>query len=297
MPSIKKLSRVFFVLIVLGAGVYAVADNAVKPTKVALSSPQETTVARSPAPALSERNEYVLGAPPSGRYAEQAAMYQPVAEFLSRVTGKRVLYRPADNWLSYSRDMTASVYDIVFDSAALNSWRIERMDHTLLVRVPDELIYAVVARADNAKVTQLKQLAGKTVCSPLAPDVAALALLSQFNNPARQPVIVEQNGPGAAYRGMIDGKCVGSVVRLEEADPALVKVLYRHRPLPNHAFSAGPRLSSEVKARIRDSLMSPAGHQATARLRAAHGGKRWTAASGAEYAGFGKLLKGTLYYY
>ncbi len=303
MTNTKKLSRVLFGLVVLGAGVYAVADNLDKPksTRVAHITAQKAPPRPlADLPAALERDTYVLAAAPGGRYAEQTAIYQPIAEFLSQITGKRFVYRYTDNWLSYSRDLTGGAYDVVFDSAASTSWRIERIEHTPLVRLPDPLVFVVIARADDAKIAQLKQLAGYPVCAPLPPAVATLTLLSRFDNPARQPVIVDSHEAEEVYQGLLAGKCRGGVVvqsSLDKFDRSKVKVLYQHRALPNHAFSAGPRLSPELKAKIRDGLLSPAGHVATARLRAIHDNKHWVAASDTEYAGLAVLLKDSLYYY
>lgn len=305
MVAFKKISLTLFSFVLLGGAVYAVGDGTAKPRsiKVALTPAQKALprpLPDAPAAALAERDTYVVAAAPAGRYAEQAALYEPIAEFLSHITGKRFVYRHADDWLSYSRDMTRGAYDIVFDSAALNSWRLERMRHRPLVRLPDSLVFVVIARADDAKITQLKQLAGHPLCAPLPPAVAGLAVLSLFDNPARQPVIVDNREPVQVYRGLLDGKCRGGVVAqdsLDKLDRQKIKVLYRHAPLPNQAFSAGPRFSADLQARIREGLLSPAGHIATAKLRAAHGNKPWVAASGTEYGGFAILLKDSLYYY
>lgn len=251
-------------------------------------------------PGRANNGEYVFGAPPRGSYAEQAAIYEPIAEFLSRVTGKRFVFRHSDNWLTYSRDMTNEAYDLVFDAAALNSWRIERINHTPLLRLSGETVYLVVGRPDNSKIRELKNLAGHGVCAPLPPDVGTLALLSQFTNPARQPVIVEANNWNVMYKNLRAGKCDGAIITrqyLDRIDRNLVKVLYRHSAMPNSALSAGPRVSPELQERIRHALLTPQGKVATAKLRAAHNAEELVPARGKDYAGLEKLLKNSLYYY
>ena len=292
-------------LALLGAALYAPADSAdkAKGTKVALVPSERSSpgaLANRPAPARTNNGEYVFGAPPGGSFAEQAAMYEPIAEFLTRVSGKRFVFRYSDNWLSYSRDMTSEAYDLVFDAAALNSWRIERINHAPLLRLSGETVYLVVGRADNSKIRELKQLAGHGVCAPLPPDVATLALLSQFNNPARQPVIVETTNWDAMYKNLSSGKCSGAMItrqHLDRIDRNLVKVLHRHNAMPNHALSAGPRISPELQAVIRQTLVTPQGKLATAKLRAAHNAEELVPARGEDYAGLGKLLKNSPYYY
>lgn len=297
MRFLESLPAALLGICLLGASGYANAtDNAPRGTKVA----HITAAAAAPSAAVREPVEFVFGTAPGASYAEAAAMYQPIADFLTRVTGKRFVYRYADNWLTYSKEMTSGEYDVIFDSAALNSWRIERINHTPLLRLPDDQVFVVVTRADNHKVNNTKQLAGQPVCAPPPPDVAALTLLSQFDNPARQPVILGIDGWNGAYDGLMQRKCAGAVTslkNLETIDRSVVKVLYQHRALPNQALSAGPRVSQALKTQIRQALLTPQGQAASAKLRAVYGGGALVPANGQEYSGLGSLLKNSLYYY
>lgn len=272
-------------------------------TKVSFA-PQERVIgvpnAREPAAAIAEGAEFVFSAPPRGSYSEEAAIYQPIVEYLSRVTGQKFRYQYSDNWLSYSKDMTNGNYDLVFDGPAFNGWRMEKMSHTPLIKLPEDFVFVVIARKDNSQVAELKQLAGRKVCVHAPPNLGTLTLLSQFDNPVRQPSIVEIKGWDAAYQSVADGKCAGTVLpikNLEKNDKGLVKVLYKHKPLPNQALSAGPRISAEMQARIKHALLSEEGRAATAKLRATYAGKDFMPATPGEYAGLGMLLKDSLYYY
>lgn len=303
MRSLKKLCLSLFGLGLLGAALYAGAAGGDKATntKVALSAPERRLQAPNPiAPiAAKDAGTFVFSAPPTGGYEEELSKYQPIAAYLSRITGKRFVYQYSDNWLSYSKNMAGGAYDVVFDGPAGNGWRLERMDHTPLVKLPNEIVYTVITRADTP-VVQLKQLAGRRVCALAAPDAGVLALMSQFDNPTRQPVIKEVKDEQDAYKGLQEGRCVGSVLAqntLGAIDRRTVKIIYQHKPLPNQAFSAGPRLSQELKDRVRDALLAAPGKEATAKLRAANGGADFVPATSAEYVGFGKLLKDSLYYY
>lgn len=302
MPGFKKLSLSLFGLGLLGAALHAGAasDEKATNTKVAFSPPPGLQAPHPTAPiAAKDAGTFVFSAPPSGTYEEELGKYQPIAAYLSRITGKRFVYQYSDNWLSYSKNMAGGAYDMLFDGPAGNGWRVERMDHTPLVKLASEIVYIVVTRAD-APVVPLKQLAGRRMCAVAAPDVGALALTSQFDNPARQPVMAEAKDWQEAYKGLLEGRCVGAVVpqsALSMIDRRTVKVIYQHNPLPNQAFSAGPRLSKELKDKIRDALLAAPGKEATAKLRATHGGVDFVPATPAEYVGLGKLLKDSLYYY
>lgn len=294
--------------VALGVGLFGLtlvgtADNSpqAKNTKVAFA-PSERAIesAKSPAEGLTERDTYIFSAATTASYAESVAMYQPIAEYLTRATGKRFTYRYSVNWLSYSKDMANNTYDLAFDGPVTNGWRQDRMNHTPLVKLSEDLAFVTIARKDNTKVTTSKHLAGQKICAHAPTDPEVVALMSQFDNPARQPVIVESKGWDASYQGVIDGKCAATVVPrkyLERNDRGIVSVLHKHQSMPSFAFSAGPRLSPALQSKIRDALLADEGKRATAKLRAAFGDDTLVAANPAEYANLGKLLRGNLYLY
>lgn len=302
--------RAFFRLL-LGLGLFAsalgsVADSGPRAsgaTKVAFIPPDrplENVIEKVPAAAVTDEVDFVFSAPPRGSYAEEVATYQPIMEHLSRVTGKRFVYKYSDNWLSYSKEMTNGAYDLVFDGPAFNGWRMDKMNHTPLVKLPEDFVFVVIARKDNAQITELKHVAGRKVCAHAPPNLGTLTLLSQFDNPARQPVIHQVMGWDNNYKAMMEGQCVATVVPIknfEKNDKGTAKILYRHRAMPNQAFSAGPRIALELRSKIQQALLSEEGKAATAKLRSVYAGKDLVTAKAEEYAGLGRLLKDSLYYY
>jgi ABC-type phosphate/phosphonate transport system substrate-binding protein len=263
------------------------------------SSPSVVT----PEKALKNSNrDLVFSAPPRGSYQEETAIYQPIVDLLSKAIGKKVTYQYSDNWLSYSKDMTEGGYDIVFDGPAFNGWRIEKLNHTPIVKLPEDFVFVIITKADNDRVKQVKDLAGRMICAHAPPNLGTLTLLSQFDNPSRQPVIVETKGWDNAYKAMLDGKCAATVVPIKNltkndvGTKKLTKTLYQHKAMPNQAISVGPRIAPELHKKIAQALLSDEGKQATAKLRAAYAGKDFIAATRDEYAGLSDLLKTSLYY-
>lgn len=247
-------------------------------------------------------SQLVFSAPPRGAYADEVAIYEPIVQLLSKVVGRKVEYKYSDNWLSYSKEMTEGRYDIVFDGPAFNGWRIEKLSHTPLVRLPEDFIFVVVTKADNNRVKNVKDLAGRMICAHAPPNLGTLTLLSQFDNPARQPVIVETKGWDTAYKALMDGKCVATVLPIKNLGKndagaqRLTKTLYQHKALPNQAFSVGPRIAPELHAKIAQALLSEEGKLATAKLRSAYAGKSFVPTNRQEYADLGELLNSSLYY-
>jgi ABC-type phosphate/phosphonate transport system substrate-binding protein len=248
------------------------------------------------------RGDLMFSAPPRGPYQEEVAVYQPIVDYLSKVIGRNVVFQYADNWLSYSKDMTAGTYDIVFDGPAFNGWRIEKLGHTPLIRLPEDFVFVVITKSDNDRIKQLKDLAGRKVCAHAPPNLGTLTLQAQFDNPAREPWIVEVKGWDNAYKAMMSGQCVATVLPInnlaknDKGQNRATKTLYQHKPMPNQAISVGPRIAPELHAKIAKALLSEDGKRATEKLRATYAGKDFVPASRAEYSGLSELLKTSLYY-
>jgi ABC-type phosphate/phosphonate transport system substrate-binding protein len=303
---VQRSSPLFNVILgiaLLGTTLAAVADSAgkAKPTKVGYTVPARTSDSvTAPIAQLTTDEVFVFSAMPHNNYADAAAIYQPIAEYLARITGKRFVYRHADNWLNFNKEMANGTYDLVFDGAVTNGWRQQRMSHVPLVKLSTDLAFVTVARQDNPKVTTIKHVAGQKVCAHAPTDPEVVALLSEFDNPARQPVIVDTKGWDNAYQALLEGKCAATVIPqkyLEKTDRRLISVLQQHRPMPSYTFSAGPRLSMTLQAKIREALLSGEGKSVTEKLRAVFGDDNWAPANAAEYANLSKLLKDNLYLY
>lgn len=69
------------------------------------------------------------------------------------------------------------------------------------------------------------------------------------------------------------------------------RVIYHSQPLPNQAFSAGPRVPLAMRTQIAAALLSAQGNAATRKLRAEFKAGRFVPATAQEYAGLGRLLK------
>jgi ABC-type phosphate/phosphonate transport system substrate-binding protein len=208
------------------------------------------------------KEEYIFTAPPRGSGDNEAEVYIPIADYLSKATGKKIIYKHSDNWLSYQDGMRKGAFDVVFDGPHFVSWRMAHLKHVPLAKLAGNLAFAVAVRKDNKTVHEIKDLAGRTVCGLAPPNLATLTLYGQFPNPVRQPLVLEAESFEQAYKNMMDGKCIAVVMRdkmLEKLnkDKESVRVVFQSPGVPNQAFSAGPRLSSEERNKIAEALISP----------------------------------------
>jgi ABC-type phosphate/phosphonate transport system substrate-binding protein len=256
----------------------------------------------APAPRYAGTTDTIVFTAPPRENAEDAKrIYEPVADYLSRALGKKVAYQYPGTWGVYRSEMLKGSYDLVFDGPHFNSYRAERLGHTILVKAPENHEFAVIVKKGE-KYNAVNQMAGRGFCTHAPPNLGALVLLSQFDNPARQPLLKDTQGWDKIYQGVASGQCAGGVMpvaNLKKLDKnGLMKVLYKSKPLPNQALSAGPRISPEDQARIAQALLSPDAIVPTALLRETFKiGASLAPANNEEYAGVGDYLRSEWGYY
>jgi ABC-type phosphate/phosphonate transport system substrate-binding protein len=240
----------------------------------------------------------VLALPPDA--SAPAQNYEPLIRYLSRVTGKKVIYKRVADWQDYQRGMQAGDYDLAFDGAHFASWRIAHSKHQPLVKVSVPSRFVVVTRSHDDAIEKLQDLAGRRVCGPSPPDEGTLSLYEYFENPARRPLLVRTRDPQRAYAMMIAGACDAAVLPThvyEQTDPAAgyTRVLFTTRTLPGATFTAGPRLTPQEKRILATALLSSEGRALTEPLCRRFGNARTIAtapAVAAEYVGIDTMLRG-----
>lgn len=255
-------------------------------------------MAEKPAPTVSEASTnrvLVFTAPPRESAADGELVYKPIADYLSKVTGKKVVYKHPPTWGVYRTEMLNDAYDIVFDGPHFVDYRIQKLGHNVLAKIPEPLQFAIIV-PHGSSIDSAAALAGRTFCSQSPPNLGALVALSQYDDPARQPVLVPTKGWKNIYQNVLAGQCAGGVMavaNLRKFDKTgATKVVFQSKGLPNQAFSAGTRVSPADQAKIAAALTSADAAGPTAKLRARFNvGDRLVAANNAEYAGIGQLLR------
>lgn len=241
--------------------------------------------------------DYVFTAPPRESEESGIEIYQPIATFLTKVTGEKFVYRYPANWADYGRDMQNNVYDMAFDGPHFVSWRIKNINHDAIVKLPQLHIWRVIARADNVAVNTLDDLIGRKICAPKSPNFGMLTMMSHYPNPDREPIHVITKGWKDGYDAVIRGECEATVLpktnhRKFDPDFKNTKAIHTHLPYPNQGFTAGPRLTPAMKIKIRNALLSDEGQDALSKLRDRFTqGAHLVSADNEEYEGISMVLK------
>jgi ABC-type phosphate/phosphonate transport system substrate-binding protein len=276
---------------------YAIASSVLLIVAV-LTSPANAAGAQSDA-----NRDWIFTAPPRGTEAAEQAVYEPIAQMLTQVTGHKVVYQHPRNWLNYSKQMVDGNYDVVFDGPQFNGWRMDHLGFQPLVSLPGKLVFVTITRNDSG-ITDVKQLVGKTVCAHAPPQLGTLYFLDQFENPARQPRLIEVNGWGPTYEALMANKCAATILplgvygKVEPPEKRSTRILLQNPPTPSDTFSVGPRIPAPQQAKIQAALLSAEGAQATLKLRETWASKdsALVAAKREDYQGIGDLLRNALYF-
>lgn len=259
-------------------------------TKVSAHTPD---VALQPANPL---GPLVLSAAPRDNEAEGNRRFGPVAAYISQVLGRKVIYRHPGTWGGYESDMQKGVYDIVFDGPHFVAWRIDKMEHTVLVKFPGAFTYTAIVRKDE-KYANMKQLIGRTICAHPPPNLGTLIMYDQFRNPVRQPSVVIVDGYKEIYQALLAKQCDAAMLPLGhvkkfDPDGGQTRIVFQSAPMPQQALSVGPRISPAEHAKLLQALLSPAAEKPLAAVRKDYGlGKPFIAAKNVEYTGLGRYLR------
>lgn len=246
--------------------------------------------------ALPARADLIFSSPPRDTREKEEEVYAPITELLTKTIGQKVTFQYGENYVVYQNTMLKGGYDIVFDGPQFVGWRIAKLNHVPVAKFPGNLSFVLIARQDNDKVKAPKDLAGRTVCAFPPPNLATVSTLILFDNPVRQPKLVEiQNFP-EAYKNVLSGRCSAGILQAKlyhdlDKDAKAAKVLYTSPSYPNQAFTMGPRIPAPAIEKSIKALLSPEGQAATEKLRGVFKAPKLVPATADEFKGLGKLLK------
>jgi ABC-type phosphate/phosphonate transport system substrate-binding protein len=249
--------------------------------------------------------DLILTAPPREKPADGLKQYGPLADYLTKLLGQKVVYQHPGNWLTYQRDMREDKYDIIFDGPHFISWRMLHLDNEVLVRLPGTLEFYLIAKKSDDKLNSIDDMIAQEFCGINPPNLATLSIIAAFPNPVRQPVIKGiRGGAATVYKAFIDGQCPAAVVRsgffkkgLKDDERAKLKIIYASKPYPDQAISVSKRVTAREKSLIVQALTNGDGVKATQPIIKRFGGKatHFIPAKHDDYVGINTLLEGVIF--
>lgn len=242
--------------------------------------------------------DLIFSAPPREDTAQAEKDYGPLVALLSQVLGEKVSYQPPASWAAYSQAMQEGRYDIVFDGPHFVAWRMTHQGHQPLLRLPGTLGFVAIVKAGNP-ARNLNDLLKQTVCVSASPNLAANVLLAEYGPIAQPRLRHPRNDMAGIYAAFRAEECGAAVLRdvffdkkLEDAERAGLHAVFRSRPYPNQALTAGPRISPERRSAMVTALTAAENRAAIAPLMSRFAGNPDAAlvpAAAQEYEGLNLL--------
>jgi len=228
--------------------------------------------------------------------AKTRQAFQPLADYLGKMTGKHVVIKTMPNFLAYwSSIRKPNKYGMVLDAAHFTDYRAQKQGYKVLAKIPDYVSYSLVVREDLF-VFEPSELIGKRIASLGAPSIGAARLSAMFPNPMRQPIIIETPSAKAGMDMLIEGKVHAAimptpVVSQYMAEAAPISVVVTTEPIPHIAFSATSNLDPKLRDKIRRALLEAHNTKAGQSMLKGIGFQKFDPANAKIYAGHNFILK------
>lgn len=255
-----------------------------------------------PMPAMSanilkaEPGDLVLIIQPILTEEQTQRAYLPLAEYLSKIAGKRVVIRTLPNFLAYWEIARQdSGYHLVLDAAHFTDYRAQKMGFKVLAKVPDTVSYSLIV-GSGALVIDPIELVGRTVATPGAPSIGAARLNAMYPNPVRQPIILDSGTAEEGIQMVLKNKAQAAIVPTplvsqQMAQGGGISVVTTTEPIPHIALSASPKLEADVREKIRAAMVNAANTEDGKKMLKGINFERFDPASEQIYTGHSNILK------
>ena len=210
--------------------------------------------------ALADNGRLILAIQPTQSTATTHAVYQPLADYISKVTGKTCVLLTHPDFFAYWHTIRQGKgYDLALDEAHFTDYRIQKLSFTVLVKMPAMVTYSLVVKGKKRNVHP-GQLAGRRIATLGIPSVGAARLNAIFPNPTRQPITIETDSVEEAMQLLLDGKVVTAIlptpyVNQQIASGANIRVVLLTEPIPHIALSAAPSMDAGTRDTLRKALL------------------------------------------
>ncbi len=211
--------------------------------------------------AAAANDELVLMVQPILNQEKTIKAFQPLADYISRITGKKSVVRAMPNFFSYWDTIRqAGSYDLVLDAAHFTDYRAQKMNFEILAKIPDTVSYSLIV-PENTLIFDPTELTGKTIASLGPPSIGAARLSAMFPNPVRQPIIVEVSSSAEGMDLLVNGRVRAAILPTPLVSQRMsgeggIVVVTTTEPIPHIAISASPRMNKAMRDQIRSALLT-----------------------------------------
>ncbi|MFW2439004.1 MAG: phosphate/phosphite/phosphonate ABC transporter substrate-binding protein [Arenicellales bacterium] len=187
-------------------------------------------------------------------------IFQPLADYMQSLTGQEVEIITYPNFISYwTETKKTNSYDIAFDAAHFLDYRNKNIDFTVLAKQPGSVSISLIV-SEDALVFEPEELIGKKIATLGPPSIAASRINEIFNNPLRQPTIIEANDSSHIMELLMSGEVDAAMlptplVSARMSGDGGIAVVLTTEPVPSMGISVSPVVSSELRETLAKGLI------------------------------------------
>ena len=192
---------------------------------------------------------------------ETREIYQPLADYIAKVTGQNVVIHTSRDFSEYwVTQKDNNPFEIIIDNAFFTDFRIEREGWVSLAKLPGLISYSLLATAENP-FYEPSDLVGKKIASLIPPAPSGIFLGQMFRNPLRQPAIVPTTSAKDALQLLLDGKVDAAIIPTPMANDAMesgeeLLVVKTSVQIPHTALSVSPSIDEATRTKITTALLA-----------------------------------------
>lgn len=242
--------------------------------------------------------EYKLTIQPILPEKELKENYQPLADYLSSVTGDTITISTHRTFITYWNKMRkkGEGFDLVLDAAHFTDYRAQKLGYTVLAKLPDTVSFSVVT-GEDAFILDIEELISKRIATLPSPSLGAVRLEELFPNPMRIPNYVWKLNATVAVDSVLSGEVDAAIIPTRLASEYTgLNIVMETEPVPHMGLSASPEVPAEVAEKIRDALVNANATDEGKAMLAALKLAKFEAADNSTYDGYSQLLKATYGY-
>ena len=245
--------------------------------------------------AAADTSKWILAIQPVQREDTTHEVYQPLADYIGKVTGKKCVLLTHNSFFSYWYTIhQGKGYDLALDEAHFTDYRLQKLGYSVLVKAPDMVTYSLIMLSKKVVINP-NQLVGRRIATLGIPSVGAARLNAIFPNPSRQPITMEVNSAEQGMQLLLDGKIAAAIlptpfVNQQKTLGVDVRAVLLTEPIPNIALSAGTSMSADMREVLRKALLDADKNDEGRKMLRAMGMEKFEPATAAVYTGQSRIL-------
>jgi len=222
-------------------------------------------------------------------------IFQPLADYMTHLTGQQVDLITYPNYISYwSETQKPGSYDIAFDAAHFIDYRDKNMDFTVLAKQPGIISISLIVPEDSL-VFDPEELIGKKIATPGPPSIAAVRIDELFDNPVRLPTVIEGTDSGHIMSMLLAGKVDAAMlptplVSSQMAGDGGISLVLTTDSIPSMGISVSPNVSAEIREKLTKGLIEAENTPEGKKMLDGTSLNPFEKTSNQEYFGFSELL-------